>query len=196
MIEAVFGQAVPDSITSPVIQMYMDARGQQYPTAANRERTFLSIIFRWGKARGLVSIEDPARAVKPIKEKPIKEKPIKEKQAGRYVEDSEYLAFYNWLEPKGHTAHAAAMEIAHLCAARQQDVLALKRQDITDEGLLICQQKTGKKQLKLWTDRLHDAVELALKSNTTSRSQSMYLIRGRTGQHFTRDRFNTTWSRE
>jgi len=185
-IEAVFGQAVPDSITSPVIQMYMDARGGQYPTAANRERTFLSIIFRWGKARGFVSIEDPARAVKPIKEK----------QAGRYVEDSEYLAFYNWLESKGHTAHAAAMEIAYLCAARQQDVLALKRQDIIGEGLLICQQKTGKKQLKLWTERLHDAVELALKSNTSSRSQSMYLIRGRSGQRFTRDGFNSTWSRE
>ncbi|MCO1336509.1 tyrosine-type recombinase/integrase [Microbulbifer sp. OS29] len=185
-IRTVFGQAKPDTIASPVIQMYMDTRGQQFPTAANRERTFLSIIFRWGKARGFVSIEDPTKVVKPLKEK----------QGGRYVEDSEYLAFYTWLESKGHTAHAAAMEIAYLCGARQQDVLALKRQDITEEGLLICQQKTGKKQLKLWTERLHDAVELALKSNTRSKSQCMHLIRGRTGQRYTRDGFNSTWSRE
>ncbi|WP_445359695.1 hypothetical protein ACJJIO_18140 [Microbulbifer sp. TRSA005] len=61
---------------------------------------------------------------------------------------------------------------------------------------MICQQKTGKKQLKLWTDRLHDAVKLALKSNTSSRSQSMYLIRGRIGQRYTRDGFNSTWSPE
>ncbi|WP_444939406.1 hypothetical protein [Microbulbifer sp. JMSA002] len=98
-------------------------------------------LYRWGKARGFVSIGDPTKAMNPLKEK----------QGGRYVEDSEYLAFYTWLESRGHTAHAAAMEISYLCGARQQDVLALKRQDITEEGLLICQQKTGKKQLKLWT---------------------------------------------
>ncbi|WP_444909348.1 hypothetical protein [Microbulbifer sp. TRSA005] len=80
-------------------------------------------LYRWGKARGFVSIGDPTKAMKPLKEK----------QGGRYVEDSEYLAFYTWLESRGHTAHAAAIEISYLYDARQQDVLALKRQDITDE---------------------------------------------------------------
>ncbi|WP_299942179.1 tyrosine-type recombinase/integrase [uncultured Microbulbifer sp.] len=182
-LRAVFGNAKPNSITSPVIQLFMDTRGQEYPTAANRERSFLSIIFRWGKARGLVSIEDPTKAVKPLKER----------RGGRYVEDSEYLAFYSWLGSRGHAAHQAAMEIAYLCGSRQQDVLALKRQDITEEGLLIHQQKTGKKQLKLWTERLQDAVDLALKANTDCKAQSMHLIRNKRGQGFTRGGFNNVW---
>lgn len=185
-IRAVFGNAKPNSITSPVIQVFMDARGQEYPTAANRERTFLGIIFRWGKARGLASIEDPTKAVKPLKER----------RGGRYVEDSEYLAFYSWLGSHGHTAHQAAMEISYLCGARQQDVLALKRQNVTEEGLLIHQQKTGKKQLKLWTERLRDAVDLALKANKGSKAQSMHLIRSKIGHGYTRDGFNSSWNRE
>ncbi|MDP5208246.1 tyrosine-type recombinase/integrase [Microbulbifer sp. 2205BS26-8] len=185
-LRAVFGNAKPNSITSPVIQLFMDTRGQEYPTAANRERSFLSIIFRWGKARGLVSIEDPTKAVKPLKER----------RGGRYVEDSEYLAFYSWLGSRGHAAHQAAMEIAYLCAARQQDVLALKRQDMTEEGLLIQQQKTGKNQLKLWTERLHDAVDLALETNKGSKAQSTHLIRNKRGQGYSRSGFNSIWIRE
>ncbi|MFS1524708.1 hypothetical protein ACL7TT_11430 [Microbulbifer sp. 2304DJ12-6] len=185
-IRDVFGNARPNTITSPVIQLFMDTRGQEYPTAANRERTFLAIIFRWGKARGLVSIEDPIKAVKPLKER----------RGGRYVEDSEYMAFYSWLGSRGHAAHQAAMEISYLCGARQQDVLALKRQDITEEGLLIRQQKTGKNQLKLWTERLHDAVDIGLKANKNSGAQSVHLIRNKSGHGFTRSGFNSIWIRE
>lgn len=185
-IRAVFGQMQPDHITSPAVQLYMDARGKDYPTAANRERTLLGIVLRWGKARGLATIEDPTAAVKPLREA----------QGGRYVEDGEYLAFYDWLGDKGHKAHQAAMEIAYLCAARQQDVLALTRTDILDDGLLIYQQKTGKKQVKLWTPRLQEAVELALATNTGAKVQSAHLIRGKSGRGFTRDGFNSVWLRE
>lgn len=185
-LRAVFGEMQPDHITSPGIQLYMDTRGAKYPTAANRERTLLGIVLRWGKARGLVSIEDPTAAVKPLRER----------QGGRYVEDSEYLAFYDWLGSKGHHSHQAAMEIAYLCAARQQDVLALTRADILDDGLLIFQQKTGKKQVKLWTPRLKEAVDLALAANTGAQIQSAHIIRGHTGRGFTRDGFNSVWLRE
>ncbi|MEX2964793.1 tyrosine-type recombinase/integrase [Microbulbifer sp. TYP-18] len=185
-IKAVFGGANPDSITSPVIQLFMDTRGSKYPTAANRERTFLGIILRWGKARGLVTIPDPTAAVRPLKER----------QAGRYVEDSEYLSFYDWLGEKGHKAHQAAMEIAYLCGARQQDVLALTRQDVQEDGLVIYQQKTGKKQIKLWTGRLRDAKNLAQSINTNNTVQSAYLIRSKTGRPYTRGGFNAIWQRE
>ncbi|MBN8431849.1 tyrosine-type recombinase/integrase [Microbulbifer salipaludis] len=185
-IRVSFGEMSPDAITSPLVQMYMDARGSQYPTAANRERTFLGIIMKWGKARGFVSIEDPTDAVRPFKEEP----------GGRYVEDWEYEAFWHWLGRRGHTVHQCAMEIAYLCAARHQDVIALTRADIQEDGLLVYQQKTGKKQLKLWTPRLREAVDLALATNTHAKIQSAHILRSRTGRAYTRTGFNAIWQRE
>ncbi|MFI2810184.1 tyrosine-type recombinase/integrase [Microbulbifer sp. JSM ZJ756] len=185
-IRASFGEMDPNQITSPVVQMFMDARGAKYPTAANRERTFLGILMNWGKARGFVSIEDPTDAVRPFKEGP----------GGRYVEDWEYEAFWHWLGSHGHTMHQCAMEIAYLCAARHQDVIALTRADIQEDGLLVYQQKTGKKQLKLWTARLREAVDKALATNTQARIQSAHILRSRTGRAFTRTGFNSVWQRE
>jgi len=181
-----FGEMSPDAITSPLVQMYMDARGAEYPAAANRERTFLGILMKWGKARGFVAIEDPTTVVRPLAEGP----------GGRYVEDWEFEAFYDWLGQRGHTMHQCAMEISYLCAARQQDVLALTRQHIQEDGLLIIQAKTGKQQLKLWSPALRDAVNRALATNTEAKIQTAHILRSRTGRRYTRDGFNAVWQRE
>ncbi|WP_299948666.1 tyrosine-type recombinase/integrase [uncultured Microbulbifer sp.] len=185
-IIAVFGEMQPDTITSPLVQMFMDSRGTKYPATANRERTFLGLIMKWGKARGFVTIEDPTKVVRPFVESP----------GGRYVQDAEYKAFWNWLGQRGHLMHQCAMEIAYLCAARQQDVLALTRHNLQEDGLLIAQAKTGKQQLKLWNTPLRRAVNSALAGNTTAKVQSAHIIRGRTGQGYTRTGFNAVWQRE
>ncbi|MEW5250595.1 site-specific integrase [Microbulbifer sp. 2201CG32-9] len=185
-IRQVFGAMDPDAITSPLIQMFMDARGSKHPTAANREKTFLGIVMTWGKSRGLVNISNPCDAVKPMPESP----------GGRYVEDWEYEAFWKYLGTKGHVMHQCAMEIAYLCAARQQDVLALSKNHIREEGLLIIQAKTGKQQIKLWSPRLREAIDLALSTNTHAKIQTPHILRGRTGRGYTRTGFNAVWQRE
>ncbi|AQQ67459.1 hypothetical protein Mag101_07275 [Microbulbifer agarilyticus] len=185
-ISAVFGELEPDQVTSPLVQMFMDARGAEKPAAANHERIFLGIIMKWGKARGYVTIEDPTVVVRPMKLTP----------GGRYVEDQDYEAFFHWLGSNGHTMHQCAMEIAYLCAARHQDVLALTRADIKEDGLLVEQQKTGKKQLKLWTPRLREAINQALATNTDAKIQTAHVLRSRTGRRFTRTGFNSVWQRE
>ncbi len=53
------------------------------------------------------------------------------------------------------------MEISYLCAARVSDVLSLKWSQVSEEGIFIQQGKTGTKQIKVWTERLHNAIELA-----------------------------------
>lgn len=184
-IRKVFGAMAPDTITSPIVQMFLDARGAEHPTAANRERTFLGIIMKWGKARGLVTVEDPTDAVRPLPEA----------KGGRYVEDWEYDVFWQYLGEQGHVMHQCAMEIAYLCAARQQDVLALTRHDIKEDGLLVVQAKTGKRQIKLWSPRLREAVDTALAANTTTQVQSAHILRGRTGRAYTRTGFNAVWQR-
>ncbi|MGH8488669.1 MAG: hypothetical protein ACREXS_07375 [Gammaproteobacteria bacterium] len=66
------------------------------------------------------------------------------------------------------------MEIAYLCAARKSDVLKITRQDLMQEGIYIRQGKTGKKQIKRWTPRLHAAVALAEKQ--LSEIASLFLL--------------------
>lgn len=192
-IRAVFGEVNPDEISSPMVQLFMDARGDTYPTAANHERSFLSLVMNWGKARGHLKIANPVDPVKPIETE----------AGGRYVEHDEYLAFYDYLLDRGHKAHAAAMEIAYLCGSRQQDVLRLLRRKparptktdcyVTDRGLWIWQAKTGKCQLKVWNDDLRAAVELA--KSVQPKVASKYVISSREGQPYTRSGFNSSWLR-
>lgn len=189
----VFGEMAPDDITSPVVQLFMDARGAKHPTAANHEKSFLSLVMNWGKARGYVTIANPCDAVRACKTAP----------GGRYVGIDDYAGFYNYLLDRGHVMHAVAMEIAYLCGARQQDVLRLLRMAparpkpadcfVCGDGLHIVQGKTGKAQLKLWTPRLLAAVRLA--ESQGRKVETLYLLRNTAGQPFTRGGFNATWQR-
>lgn len=74
-----------------------------------------------------------------------------------YVTDEEYQAIYEEAAP----ALRVGMEISYLCAARVSDVLSLKWSQVSEEGIFIQQGKTGTKQIKVWTERLHNAIELA-----------------------------------
>lgn len=190
-IRNVFGAMVPDTISSPWVQMFMDERGRNYPVAANHEKAFLSILMNWGKARGYSSIPNPCDSVKNYKRPP----------AGRYVEHTEYLAFYEHLLAHGNKAHAAAMEIAYLCGARQGDVRRLLMRKprkvgkadcyVTEDGLVIWQAKTGKVQLKEWNPDLRAAVALA--KEVQPRVASLHVIHTQSGTEYTRGGFNTMW---
>jgi len=74
-----------------------------------------------------------------------------------YISDEEYQAIYD----EAVVAMKAAMEIAYLCAARSSDVRTLTLDQLSEAGIYIQQGKTGTKQIKAWTERLHAAVELA-----------------------------------
>lgn len=107
----VFGKMEPDNIKPEHIRKYMDRRGVASRTQANREKTFLSRVYRWGYERGMVK-GNPCKGVKQFKEV----------SRERYITDAEYSALYNVAPP----IVKAAMELAYLCCARQADILALK----------------------------------------------------------------------
>jgi integrase len=86
-----------------------------------------------------------------------------------------------------------ACELAYLCAMRQQDVLALRWSQVTDEGIDVTQEKTGKRQIKLWTPRLRAAIAEARRLREIG---SLFVISTRTGQRYTRNGFATLWQRE
>lgn len=196
-IGAVFGSMAPDTVTSVHVQLFVDKRGAQHPVAANHEKGFLSLIFNWGKSRGFVNIANPCAPVKKLKTK----------SRARAPDDlADYLPFYTWLIERGHVMHAGAMEIAYLCGARQQDVLRLQEHRpfrpkgddcyITNDGIHIWQRKTGRVQLKRWTPRLRAAVDMVRNNKKQRDITCHYLICTRAGDRYTREGFNSIWSRE
>ena len=80
------------------------------------------------------------------------------------------------------------MEIAYLCAARVSDVLKMNWNQIMDKGIFIQQGKTGVKQIKAWTERLRDAVELCRQG-----ADEGPIIRTMYGERYSYKGFNEAW---
>lgn len=181
-----FGDMEPEDIGSPDVRRFMDSWAHQ-PGKANSMHTALSAVFQWCIERGYIQGVNPCRNVKKFSER----------KGGRYVNDLDYKAFFNFLIDQGKVSHACAMAIAYLCGSRQQDVLRLlKRRPFSpkesdcyacDEGLMIYQQKTGKVQIKRWSEELRRVYDLA------SRQNSEYVICNLRGEQYTRGGFNSGW---
>lgn len=105
----VFGKTDPNKIKPERIRRYRDLYDISSRMQANREKSFLSRVFRWGYERGFVE-RNQCQGVK-----------FKEVSRERYVTDEEYNAVYEF----GADVVRAAMEIAYLCVARQSYVLSL-----------------------------------------------------------------------
>jgi integrase len=174
----VFGKINPDKIKPEHIRRYMDQRGLSSRTQANREKSFLSRVFRWGYERGYVQ-HNPCQGVKKFKETARE----------RYITDEEYKAVYD-VAPD---VVRATMEIAYLCLARQSDVLALTEDQIRETGIFIRQGKTGVKQIKAWSPRLRAAVALARSLPLKPGIRSLFVIHQTSGSKYTRDGFNSRW---
>lgn len=174
----VFGKTDPNKIKPEHIRRYMDQRGISSRTQANREKSFLSRVFRWGYERGHVE-RNPCQGVKQFKEV----------SRERYVTDEEYNAVYE----VGANVVRASMEIAYLCVARLSDVLSLSEEQISDMGIFIRQGKTGVNQIKAWTTRLRAAVSLARALPLKPDIRSMFIIHQPSGSKYTRDGFNSRW---
>lgn len=181
-LEPVFGRLNPQNIAPKHIRKYMDLRSSR--KRANLERVFLSNIFQWGVERGHCS-SNPAKEVQPFKLK----------GRDRYVTDAEYQAMFDQAPP----ILQVFMELAYVCAARGQDIRMLTLSDITDEGLLVVQQKTDKKQVKLWNSRLRAAVDqaLELRAEVVARRKhsSVYLLLNARGRPYSESGLKTAWSR-
>lgn len=170
---AVFGEAEAKAIKPEHVRRYMDARGKRSRVQANHEHSSMSRVYRWGYQRGYV----PGNPCVGVDKFP---KP----QRDRYITDEEYLAIYNHASPPVK----AAMEIAYLCAARVSDVLKMNWNQIMDKGIFIQQGKNGVKQIKVWSDRLRDAVELCREWG-----EEGPVIRTMYGERYSYKGFNEAW---
>ena len=184
-LDAAFSKMRCDALEPKHVRRYMDLMGARInartgapaKALANRHLSLLSTICGWGRQRGYIAT-NPCDGVDKYSER----------ARDRYVTDDEYFALY-----KMAPVHIqATMEIAYLCAARLSDVLALTTFQIREEGLFIRQGKTGKKQIKSWSPRLKEAVEMC---RSIAPPGTTRVICNKSGRGYTRDGFESAVTR-
>lgn len=174
----VFGKMPPDSVKPEHVRKYLDIRGVKSRTQANREKAFMSRVYRWAYERGYAK-GNPTKGVKQFKEI----------GRDRYITHEEYNALYS-VAPD---VVRVAMELAYLCCARQNDVLEMKKSQLIAEGILIKQSKTAVAQIKAWSERLNAAITMAKALPLNDGMSSLYVIHQASGHKYTRDGFNSRW---
>lgn len=160
----VFGNMNPNALLPKHIRAFMDKRGEHSISTANNDFSLLSKVMQWSYERGKIN-KNPCRGVRKFSAN----------QRDRYITDEEYLAVYQC----ANAITKVAMELAYLCAARKGDILKLEYSHLLEGGIFITQSKTGKKQIKMWSPRLHEAIAL---SETLAEKQTNFVLRRPNGQ--------------
>lgn len=176
-LRAVFGQMEPAAILPRHVARYLDERGAEAPVAANREMALLSHVFRKAVRWGLCD-RNPCEGVERNRERP----------RDRYVTDAEFAAVYQQADDRLQVL----MDLAYLTGQRQQDLLTIREQDITADGILFSQAKTGTKLCVVWSDDLRAVVARARALRPMA---SMWLVCTPRGQRYTSSGIQTAWQR-
>jgi integrase len=141
------------------------AAGAKTPNMTNRKLSLLRIVF--GYAVEWQEVEsNPCIGVRRYEEA----------ERERYLTDDEFFAIRDAAGPRLQVI----LDLLYCTGQRINDVLRIRKSDITDRGILFKQQKTGAKLCVLWTPEMKAAVERAktLYGNVTA----LTLLHGRTGK--------------
>lgn len=115
--------------------------------AGNRDISTLRSVFQYGMRVGLCQF-DPCRGVRRNPEPPRE----------RYVTDDEFLEAIDKTTP----AFALLMWMAYLTGLRRGDLIALRKSQVTDDGLKVRESKRGKRVIITWSPTLRALVDDAL----------------------------------
>lgn len=178
LLRKVFERMEPGAILPKYVARYLDERGKSAPVAANREVALLSHIFKKAIRWGIISV-NPCTGVERNEEKP----------RDRYVQDWEFNAVYQ----KAPEHLQILMDLAYITGQRQADLLNIRLSDLTEEGILFKQAKTGAKLCVEWSDALREVVARAKAQKKDV--QSMYLVSNKKGQKYTSSGIQTAWQR-
>jgi len=174
----VFGNMLVLEVRPTHIAKYLDIRGVKAPIRANREISLLSHIFSYAMRWGQID-RNPCLGVAKHPEK----------GRDRYITDDEYEK----VKAIANELIATVMDFAYITALRKGDILNLRLDQITEEGIWIKQSKTGSKQLYVWTSGLREIVDRAKSLKRPIRG--LYLFCTRQGQPYSDTGFKAMWSR-
>lgn len=172
-----FGDVGVRKITPPLVAKYRDRRAGN-KISANRELQFLSAVFGWAIEQGHAQ-SNPCKGVRKFPGQ----------KRDRYIEDWEF----DLVADMAPDYVAVAMELAYLLRARRAEVLALRRDDVTDAGVYLRRSKGSEDETTTWTPRLRDAVQAARAVNRDVISP--WLLHCPRGKPIKAAAFDTAWQR-
>lgn len=151
-----------ESIKPMHIRLYLDWRGQQARTRANREKALFSHIWNMARAWGLTELANPCIGIKGFGEDP----------RDVYIEDDVYQAVYGCAD----RALKDAMDLEYLCAQRPADTLKLSETNIQDGQLVIAQNKTDARLRINIKGKLKKVIKRIMETKRGHKVRSLALI--------------------
>ena len=137
----VFARAELGNITKRTIRAYLDS--YPHPVAANRRVAYFKAAWNWAEERHDI----PANPCMGVTMNP-------EEPRDRFVTDEEYMTVYKLACPELRQM----MELAYLCRARWGEVMNLRVEHITEDGLVLHRTKGSEGEVTMWSERLRAAV--------------------------------------
>lgn len=114
-------------------------------------------------------------------------KAVKTERRTRYITDKEYIA----IREKAHPVLRAAMDLSYCTGSRIGDILAIRLEHISKDGLLVRQGKTNALQLFQWNDALKLAIDNAKAIPRPVRG--LFLLCTMRGQQYDYQQINLWW---
>ena len=137
----VFGRVQLSHITKRTIRAFLDS--YPHPVAANRRVAMLKSAWNWMDELHELPT-NPCLGVRMNEELPRQ----------RYITDEEFDSIKALANPY----LVQIMELAYLCRMRKSEVLALRQEDIVEDGLTVLRRKGSEGEITMWSDRLRAAV--------------------------------------
>ena len=177
-LKSVFDKTLVLAVRPMHIAKYLDIRGIKAPIRANREISLLSHIFSYAMRWGQLD-KNPCLGVAKHPEK----------GRDRYITDLEFESVKNLASELISTV----MDFAYITALRKGDILNLRLDKVTEEGILITQSKTGSKQLY---ERTNGLTAIVAKARALKRPvRGLYLFCTRQGHPYSDIGFKAMWNR-
>lgn len=178
ILDRVFGHMMPDDLKPRDVGQFLDRpKGK---IQANRQVAVLSAVYAKMVGRWYVADRNPCAGVE--------RNPAKKRT--RYVTDAEFEAVKTIASPR----LKLAMELALLTAQRQGDLISLPWKNVSAEGILFRQGKTGKRLLVSMSPALQEVLDRA-RMMTPVVEIGGFVIRTRRGTPYTSEGFRAMWQR-
>ena len=178
-----FGKMRPEAVEPRHVWAYLHkARGVEAPVRANREVSFLQVVFNWARGQGVVSV-NPCVGVERNEESP----------RTRLVTPDELREFCKVAATVGHSGIRAgyAAMLAYLTGKAQGQILKLHRNQLKPEGIEFPARKGGARVLVQWSDELRSVVDASLAM--PCKAPPLYVVHTSQNGPYTAGGFKAGW---
>jgi integrase len=171
------GHFPAQSLTAQHVYQYMDTRGA--PVRANREKALLSHVCNYGVRWGVLTA-NPCKGVVRNTERPRDRCPSQEElDMFKKAADNDMIRLY--------------VDFKYMTAMRKGDILRLRLDQMTLDGIRFLESKKGRRRLVRWSLELR---ELVTQIRALPRKiGTMSLFAQRKGQPYTETGFDSIWQR-